>query len=51
MLVTLAHLKCPVKYATTGFTYVKFKDNASVNRNQRGGSIKNFEVFGLLRDC
>jgi len=32
VLVTVAHSKCPVKYATTGLTYVKLKDIASVLR-------------------
>jgi len=34
-----------------GVTYVKLKDTTSVIRNQWGGRIQNFEVFGLLQDC
>ena len=51
VLFTVAHSKCPVKNATTGLTHEKLKDIAAVFRNQLGGRIQNFEVFGLLQDC
>ena len=35
VLVTVAHLKCPVELANTGVTYVKSKNLASVIRTNR----------------
>ena len=49
MLVTVAH-KMSSKVHHTGLTHMKLKDIVSVIRNQLGGRIQNFEVFGLLRD-
>jgi hypothetical protein len=51
VLVTVAHLNCPVDGTYTGFTYVTLKYTASVIRTQWGVRIQNYKVIDQLGNC
>jgi hypothetical protein len=51
LVVVAARSNCQVEDARRGFTYITFRDSASIIRNQWGDRMRNYKVLYLLRDC